>query len=350
MKAETLIPLLNFSRTLIQDGEFKFLYYENYPTPPNEVGLVQRKMLASQEAHLRSAHEKRDPEAFRKKVLRLIEAEKRYGGFRDSAEFFTFFEANTVFRVHHDSTDHKHKFEVWLELISTLENLPSVELKRFFGRGGQYLYLLNVNQHLQIRLPPIFEFSPFVGNVSNTDLEKSHRSLTYRTVNAAIMVPPTHFIDATQAQVDLAESDSMPVTIITHFPLEKVKAKIYVRIKKGLPEVFRQEYYYQSESPQADAEGYWLRTTTDYRDFETIKTLNLAFPMVRETKEFRDSDGFMRRHSVYTIKEADFNLGVSENFFDGDEADLADDDGRRKHIRGNTQKAKSEKNQQEATN
>lgn len=60
--------------------------------------------------------------------------------------------------------------------------------------------------------------------------------------------------------------------------------------------VFKEEFYYQSESPYADTEGYWLRKIDMYRDFELVEALSIAFPRVREAREFRSSDRFMRHH------------------------------------------------------
>ena len=82
----------------------------------------------------------------------------------------------------------------------------------------------------------------------------------------------------------------------------------------------------------ADEDGYWLRVATDYSDFEEVKSLNLSFPKVRDTREYRSVDRFVRRRTVLTIKEMDFNLGFPANFFDWDEAELTYDDGRRRHI------------------
>ena len=55
---------------------------------------------------------------------------------------------------------------------------------------------------------------------------------------------------------------------------------------------------------------------------------------MREEQEYRGSDGFMRRRTVMVIKEMDFNLGLPDNFFDWDEAEITNDSGKRKRIRG----------------
>ena len=337
MDAKTLIPLLNFSRSLIQDGEVKFLYYENDPTHPDEVGLVQRKMLTSLEAYLEDAHNAIDPKKYRERVLKRIEREKKYGAFRDSAEAFIFYEGNAVFRVDPDSIQHEEKFNIRLEMILPLEHYPSLALKRFMGNGGQYLYLQNLNQQLRTHFPNPMMTESLVGFMQKMVMERM-QSFPHGAVVSTIHVPPSHFIDEKQAQMDLLQSTNGQVTVITHFPGEKVMAKVYVRFNKGLPEIFRQEYHYKSESPLADEEGYWLRSATDYSDFETIETLNISFPKVREEQEFRGVDGFMVRNSIYTIIEMDFNVGIPDSFFDWDEAELIYDDSGRKKIHGEFQK------------
>ena len=332
MDAQTLIPLLNFSRDLIQDGEVKFLFYETKPKHPDDVGLVQRKMLTSLEAALEDADDSTDPKIYRERILERIEREKKYGAFRDAAQAFTFYEGNAVFRVDPHAIKETQKYNIRLEIISHVEHYPSLELQRFMGTGGQSLYLQNLNQQLRSHFPNPVRNISIIGTLHKLVMEKV-QSFPHGAVNSTVHVPPSHVIDEEKARMDLLQSTNGPVTVITHFPSKKAKAKVYVRFNKGLPEIFRQEYHYKSESPLADEEGYWLRSATDYSDFETIETLNISFPKVRETQEFRGVDGFMVRKSIYTVIEMDFNVGLPTNFFDWDASDLIDDDGMIKMIR-----------------
>ena len=82
------------------------------------------------------------------------------------------------------------------------------------------------------------------------------------------------------------------------------------------PIVLREEHYYQSPSPNANEDGYWLRTLTEYSDFEIIEALNLAYPKIKIEKEFRGADGFLRRITIIKVKEMAFNQGLPVNFFD----------------------------------
>lgn len=332
MDAQTLIPLLNFSRDLIQDGEVKFLYYNTRPTHPDDVGSVQRKMLTSLEAGLEDAHESNNPKVYRERILERIEDEKKYGAFRDAAQAFTFHEGNAVFRVDPHAIRETQKYNLRLEIISPIEHYPSLELQRFMGTGEQSLYLQNSNQQLRSHFPNPVENVSLIGTLHKLVMEKVE-SFPHGAVVSTVDVPPSHVIDEENAQMDLLQSANGPVTVITHFPGKKVKAKVYVRFNKGLPVIFRQEYHYKSESPLADEEGYWLRSATDFSDFEIIETLNISFPKVREEHEFRGVDGFMVRKSIYTVIEMDFNVGIPDSFFDWDASDLTNDDGWRKMIR-----------------
>ena len=143
-------------------------------------------------------------------------------------------------------------------------------------------------------------------------------------------VPPTnfytHIIDWTQVEVELLKnSPEVPAYIITYFPKKKYKEKVYVRVKSGLPVVFREETYFKGDSPQVDAEGYWLVQARIYSDFERVEALNIFVPKVRENRQFRRIDGFMRYHAIIIIKEMNFNLGLPENFFNWAETELTDD-------------------------
>lgn len=336
MEAKTLITLLNYSRSLIQDGEVKFLYYQNHPKYSDDVGLVQRKMLTALEGYLQNADKASNPKIYRERTLKRIESEKKYGAFRDSPEAFTFYEGNAVFRVDPNSIQHEWKLDIQLELTLPLEHYPSIALKRFMGVGGQYLYLHNLNQEFLTHFPNPTMNTSLVGTLQKVNMGEG-QTFASRTVISVMRVPPSHFIDEKQAQVDLSQSTNGQVFVITHFPMKRVRATVYVRFNNGLPEIFRQEYYYQSKSPLADNKGYWLRSATDYSDFEMIETLNISFPKVRSVREFRSADGFIIRNSVYTITEMDFNLGIPDSFFDWDETELTYDDGRLKKVFGEFQ-------------
>lgn len=309
MESKTLIQLLNYSRTLIQDGEIKFLLYKQYPTHPDDVGAKHRKLLTSLERQLRENPPKsKNPEALRKKILDFLEKEKKYGDFRDST--FSFVEANLVFQ---DNPQSGHR----MQIIARFENYPSFGHTRFFNAGGQYCFYSNGTQAFRWDPPGQFANDRRVGHV------EERATPTYHEVNMMKKLPPTDFIDETQAEVDLSEDSSeMPNYIITFSPREKTKAKVYVRLKNGLPEVYREEFYFKGDSPQADAEGYRLGVVYTYSDFQWVEALNISVPRVRENRHFRKIDGFMRFHSIMTIKEMDFNLGLPANFFDWKETKL----------------------------
>jgi len=336
MDSKSIISLLNFSKTLIQDGELKFMFYERFPLSSNEVGEEQRQILAFREQELQDASKKPDADMLRKEILKAIEEEKKYGGFRDSENNFRFIEFNLVFRVTPYSTNHEEEqLDVWLTAFSRLEKYPSLGSKRFFNDGSFYVRVENTDQVLTQILPNQFANHPRRGSVNKRKRDKNDM-----LIKSSTGIPPTHFIHETLAEVEKSILSGKDIYVITHFPFEdddNVMAKVYVHIHEGEPKVFREEYYYRSESSQANSEGYWLRASTDYSDFEKVDTLNLSFPKIREQREFRRVDGFMRRHTVYTIKEINFNLGVPANFFDWDEVDLSGDSGGHKIIRGDTQ-------------
>ena len=322
MDTKTLIQLLNYSKTLIQDGEIQFLYYQKFPTHPDDVGEETRMLIAAYEEDLREVSSE---ENLRKRVLGYLEDEKKYGGFRGSEKDATFFEGHLVFQV--PSTE-KFQQVYRITQISRFENYPSFGHLQYFSAGGAFaVFSKGPTQNLVDWLPNQFTNDRARGTVTR---DKEYYSIP---VIDTTYLPPSNPIDENHAQMSLLKTDNgETIYIITHLPFEKTKAKVYVRLKAGLPEVFREEYYYQSSSPHADAEGYWLRLLKLYRNFERIETLNIAFPKVREDQEFRDVDRFMRMHSVVTIKEMDFNLGLPTNFFDWDEAVLVGDDGKRKFI------------------
>ena len=329
MEANTLIQLLNFSKTLIQDGEFHFLYYVKYPTHPDDVGSEHQNMRAMWEKQLRENPPKSEnPEALRKTILGYLEREKEYGAFRGTDEDIgAFLEAHVVFQVLPGNSKLKLPFAYRVAHISRFENYPSLGHLRFFNGGRERNLFSNGSQILVDGIPNQFANDRRRGNlVLNKELYEF-------TVVTATYLPPSNPIDETRAEVHLSKTDmGKTVYIITDYPFENVKVKVYVRLKNGLPEVFREEYYYRSDSPHADTEGYWLRQIKMYRDFERVETLNIAFPKVREEQEFRAIDRFMRARTILTITEMDFNLGLPQNFFDWNEAELNTDDGFRKHI------------------
>ena len=333
MESKTLIQLLNYSRTLIQDGEIKFLFYEKFPTHPEDVGAEHRKLVASWERQLRENPPKsKNPEALRKEILGYLESEKKYGAFRGSKELFSFVEGNLVFQ------NRPHAYR--MEIISRFENYPSFDSTRFFNGGGLFNFFSNGTKAFRWSPPNQFANDRRVGSL------QERASTTHPEVVLVTILPPAYPIDETQAEVHLSENNTaMPIyiiTIITSLPKEKMKVKVYVQLKAGLPQVFRQEFYFKGDSPEADAEGYWLVLAEMYRDFERVEALNITIPRVREVHEFRRVDGFKRRRSVAIIKEMDFNLGLPASFFDWDESGLTANNDRHEKIRGDVQKEESQ--------
>ncbi len=323
MDPKTLIQLLNYSRTLIQDGEIKFIFYKQFPTHPDDVGAAHRKSVMDWERQLRENPPKsKNPEALRREILGYLEEEKKYGDFRGSKEFFSFVEANLVFQEYPQSA---HR----MQIISRFEKYPSFGSTRFFNGGGQFCFFSNGTKAFRWDPPGQFANDRRVGHVE----ERANK--THHEADLAKGLPPTNFIDETQAEVDLSKNSAgVPTYIITFSPRENIKAKVYVRLKDDLPEVYREESYFKGESPQADAEGYWLARVKLYRDFERVEALNITVPKVREDHQFRRVDGFMRYRNIMKIKEMDFNLGLPDNFFDWDETETTNESGKRKRIRG----------------
>ncbi len=143
-----------------------------------------------------------------------------------------------------------------------------------------------------------------------------------------------YFININEAQISQSEVNSENVITITHvLPHDAaVKVVVYVRFVTGVPQVLREEFYYKSQSPRMDKDGFWLRSVYNYSDFETVENLNIAIPKVKEMKEYRNVDGFVRFHSVLTIKEMNFNVGFPANFFDWNEKELTNDNGESANI------------------
>ena len=332
MESKTLIQLLNYSRTLIQNGEIKFLFYEQFPIHPDDVGNRQRVLVNNYEKQLRENPPKSEnPAGLRKEILRHLEKEKKFGKFRD--KMFSFVESNLVFQ-------NKPQFGYRMEVVSRFENYPSFDSTRFFNGGGLFYFLSNGTKTLR-GCPP----DQFANDRRTGSLERRDRA-EHPEVIMAQGLPPTFSIDETGAEVRLLkDSIDHPVYIITYRPRGEIKKKVYVKIEAGLPKVTREETYYKSESSRADAEGYWLRLVKTYNDFEYVKGLNIAIPKVREEQEFRSVDDFMRRRTIMVIKEMNFNLGLPTDFFDWDESELTNDNGKRKRIRGDVQKEESQETQ-----
>lgn len=328
MDASSTVELINFSKTLIQDGEILFLFYEQFPKSPDEKGKRLREIIAFREQELSNANKDTDPGAYRQVILENLENEKMYEPFRDSDDFFTFTEVSLVFRMRLDYAT-AGGIDYWMNTVDRFEKHSSLGSVRFFSGGYEYSFFGNGIDRLKV-----LRITQFHNTRITSGIEKEHTEDTLPEVFEIAEVPPLHFIDPTRAKVEHGEFGGEKGVIITHFPFaddQEVKTKIYVRFSP-LPEVFREEYYFQSESPNADAEGYWLRASAEHSDFQAIANLNLTIPKVRIYKEFRP-DGWLHRQAVYTVKGMDFNLGFLDRFFDLQETDLDDDKGARHEIR-----------------
>ena len=335
MDSDTLIQFLNFSQTLIQDGELKLLLYRRFPTPPDEVGMERRKMMAGFESELRELPDDvPDYEVRRNRILKYIEEEKKYGGYRDADYNFQFSELNLTFQVRPGSGGVDYR----LERIFPLEHLPSLALKRFRGVGGQDFFFSNRIQSLRIRPPNPLKNNRIMATIFKLNKQGEDWDMGFQdaVVDDTILIPSAHYIDIVEAQVSQSKLNGDEVTVITDVspPVEGevVKVLVYVRFVAGVPQVFREEFYYQSQSPRMDEDGFWLRSVYDYSDFEIVENLNIAVPKVKEMKEYRNVDGFVRFHSVITIKEMKFNVGFPAKFFDWNEAELTNDAGESVHI------------------
>ena len=329
MEAKTLIQLLNYSKTLIQDGEIKYLYHNKLFTYPDDVGKEQRKKIAIWEKLLReNVPKSKHPEATRKDLLMRIEKEKKYGGFRDSDEMFTFMESNLVFQVmeKRKKQEMSSEYAYRIDYVCVFENYPSYGHFRYYNGGIKNYFISNGSEFLRGHFPDQFANIRLVG-----DLEQLDKYVEIQVFNIAYL-PPKILINETGAEVKLSKTDTgESMYVITHFR-SNLKVKIYTRLKNGLPEVFREEIYIKSVPPYADSERYYLCVVHMYSNFEHVAALNVSFPKVREVQMFH-GDGFVRRHCILSIKEMDFNLGLPANFFNLDETELTDDKGRRKRIR-----------------
>lgn len=330
---KTLIQILNFSNTVIQDGEIRCLYYQIFPTHPDDVGVEHAKLVGKWEKQLSENPKKsQNPRALRKQILRHLEQEKKYGDFQGSENQFQFSELNLIFQVLPAQIPLETRYAYRLESVSCFDNYPTLGHLRFLNGGGLFYFFSNGAKNLTGNPPNQFANDRRIGY-----LERRESNFQFQVITA-LSIPPSYLIDEMEAKVSSLKIDGDTVYVITHYPVDRLKALIYVRLKNGLPEVFKEEFYYQSESPLSDPEGYWLRLTKTYSDFEHDNVLNITVPKVREEHEFIGTDGFTRRRTLMTIKEMDFNLGFPVGFFDWNEAELNSDNGKRKRIRGDIPK------------
>jgi len=337
MDAQNLVSVLNFSKTLIQDGEIQFIFYEKLPTHPDDIGKTKQQILAFREQELRDAHKDSDPEALRKAILKNIEQVKTYHDFGESDEHFFFEEVNLVFQLRPDSTPSDYRINYNMEQISLFDNYPSLAFKRYFNGGFQTIAALNTAHKLSGRFPNQFATGNRIGLFSkdNVDVE------TDEWIGSFPLRLPPDYINETRFNLEQSTLNGKNVYVLTHFPFEEVMSKIYIHMAK-LPEIFREEFYYRSPSPNANKEGYWLRLVVEYSNFVTIEKLGIVIPKVYEAKEFRGSDGFLQRITKVVIQEMEFNQGLPANYFDWDETEFVDDDGMRKYIVNNIKNEKIE--------
>ncbi len=330
MKAKTLIDLLNYSKTLIQNGEVKFIYYRQKFLRPDEVGEGHRKVVADLKRQLREEPAKSDdPKALRREIIRHIEDEKKYGAFEYSNGFFDFVEGNLVFQ---------DKYMYRLEIISRFEKYPSLASIRHYGGGGQYYYFSNSIKSFKGLFPTPSQNEERVAALLEFELEVPSDAFMNVVELASNSPPPSEIIDETSVKVHFTkDSSDMPIYVITEYynekdNKEKVKWKRYVRLKDGLPEVFRTEYYYIDDESNPEEKRHFLGVIVLYSDFRRVEALNITIPYKREEQQLHHNDGFIHQRSVMMIKEIDFNLELPSNFFHWNESELDYDDGQRKRI------------------
>ena len=344
MEAKTLINLLNYSKTLIQNGEIKYLYYEQSFIRPENVGAEHSETIEDLKQQLREEPLKsQNPEALRKAILIELEKQKKYGAFRDSNELFSFVEVNLIFQP---------QYAYRMEVISRFERYPSFNAALFFGGGGQFYRFSNSVKQLNGGVPGQFSNSREIGYLEVIDLEQSEDAFSDFTVNILTNLPslvwyPLPTDEDLSKVYATKDSDDVPVYVITSFFKNgERRKKIYVKLKDGLPEVFREEMYHKHDSPLSDTEGYRLSSVRMYSDFERVETLNIAVPKVIEERMFSFSDDeFLERRIIVIIKEMDFNLELPTNFFDWDVLELTGDNDRHEKIRGDVKKEESQETQ-----
>lgn len=314
MESKTLIQLLNYSKTLIQNGEIQYLYYEQSFIRPKNVGAEHRETIEDLKRQLRENPPKSEnPEELRKLILQELEGEKEYGAFEDSNEWFSFVEVNLVYQP---------EFAYRMEVISRFENFPSLGSLRFYGGDGHFFHLSNSYKLLRSTFPGHFEKDRLTGHREEVKLENPIKAFGL-TVNIATNLPPLLWYplptNEDQSKVyHTKDSNGMPVYVVTSFfKNRKRKKKTHVRLKDDLPEVFQEEMYHKLDSSLSDTEGYRLSSVRNYSNFERVEALNIALPKVIEECLFSFSDDeFLERRIIVKIKNMDFNLELPPNFFE----------------------------------
>ena len=337
MDAETLIQLIDFYQTLIQDGEIKFLLYQKNPIHPDDIGKRQNTIISAWKEQMRdNVPRSQNPDALRRRLLNRIESEKKYGDFWDSNARFVFLESNLAFQVFRGKGkpgDPWSQYTYRLEKNHLFENYPSVEHIRFFGGRLQKYTISNPAKMLRIILPHQFNHDRIIGSS-----ESLNPSIPFLVTLTSEVPPGFPLTKAGKNEVLLSKITTDEHTyLLTYRNPKNLEIKIYVRLKNGLPEIFKQEFYHKYKLPHTDPEKKSLIILKKYWDFEWVPELNITLPKVREEKRFR-SDGFMHEHKIVTIKEMDFNIGFPADFFEWKASELSDDEGRWKNISGNVQK------------
>lgn len=331
MDVDALIQLINYNQTLIQDGEIKFLLYQKNPIHPDDIGKRQRTIISLWKEQMQeNVPKSQHPDVLRRRLLNRIESEKEYGGFWDSDARFVFLESNLAFQVFRGKGKPGEPWTQYtyrLEKNHLFENYPSVEHIRFFGGRLQKCTFSNPSKMLRIIFPHQFDNDRILGSS-----EKLNPGFPVLVTMVTDVPPGFPLTKAGKNEVFLSKIATDEHTyLLTYRNPKNLEIKSYARLKNGLPEIFKQEFYLNNELPHTDTEKNRLFILKEYRDFEWVPELNIAFPKVREEKRFR-TDGFMHEHSIVTIKEMDFNIGFPTDFFDWNEKDLVTDEGLHKVI------------------
>ena len=324
MESNTLIELLNNSKALIQNGELKFLYYLQSFMPEEEVGVAHREVLEDLEMQLQENPPKSaDPERLRKLILEHIELEKKYGALEDSNDWFTFVEGNLVFQG---------KYTYRLEVISRFDKFPSLGSARFYGIGGHFWHFSNSSKYLEGLFPTHLKNSRLVGSLMGRELERPKDAYMFEISITRNIPGPVRPINPTKSKVELTKDDmGMPVYLINQYRKGIISLRFHVRLKDGLPEVFREDYFETKDPSIPEGQTHYLGAVRYYRNFDQVETLNIRVPKVIE-QQMLSPDGFIQSRVVILIMERDFNLEFPTNFFDWNEKDLATDEGRHKVI------------------
>ena len=324
MDSKTLIELLNYSKTLIQNGEMKFLYYTQSFMPEEEVEMAHREVLEDLERQLRENPSKSDdPEKLRKLILEHIELEKKYGALEDSNEWFTFVEGNLVFQG---------KYTYRLEVVSRFEKFPSLGSARFYGIGGHYRHFSNSAKYIEGLFPTHLSNETLIGSLIGRELERPEDAYMSEISLTRNIPGPVIPIDPTESKVELTkDSRGMPVYLISQFRNGIMSLRFHVRLKDGLPEVFREDNFETEDPSIPEGQTHYLGSVRFYRDFDRIEALNIRVPKVIE-QQMLAPDGVIESRTIIVIKERDFNLEFPTDFFDWNEEDLATDDGWHKVI------------------